>query len=1094
MAKKESFHSLLVLNHWMLGFFYGASFAKLQERLRDPRLEGVNEETGQTKFFHELTNYLFDVNRIPENVLRRYDLNIIGYWNRITVKRNVAENTVMRMKYFQYLSLLFTEIYFDWYFNHHDALLAGLNKALAAFNEPRETADGFQRYLAEELNKIAFWNATGSGKTLLLHINILQYRHYQKGKIDKIILLTPNEGLSRQHLLELDRSGLSGHLFTESNDLFSQSGQAVEIIDINKLADEKGEKTFAVESFEGRNLVLVDEGHRGTSGGSGGEWLKRREYLCKDGFSIEYSATFGQAVSGGKNVEALKYELQREVAKRKTPKPTKREISDVILSEDDVLELRRKSVKESYAKCVLFDYSYKFFYEDGYGKESLILNLKDDDKPETNHKYLTACLLSFYQQQYLFRTHAERIADFKIEKPLWIFVGNKVQDDDGDILAILKFFARFVNHAAESIHCIRELKNDQALLLDPKGHNVFSKRFVPIYNRDENEIFSDVLHTVFNSESCQRLKLLVLKNGTGELGLQLGSNTPFGVINIGDPEKFAKMCLENSELISLFDTEPEDAFGNSLFNTINDKESKVNVLIGSRKFTEGWSSWRVSTMGLMNMGRGEGSQIIQLFGRGVRLKGRNYSLQRSRQDERPEGCFLQMLETLNIFGIRADYMAQFKDYLREEGVTPSDEILEVEFVTQRNSRAGRLKTLRLKDGYKNNQASGFKRTTPVTLFEVPKAFAGKIKPANYTLDLYPKIEALRSNELKSATQDDDKKTIKMPRECFCFFNWDKLYRELMEFKAERCLFNIRLDKRRLVEFCTTQDDWYTLLAPPEEFQLRGFSDIQRFEEVLGALLLGYTDKFYETLQNAYESQFLEYVTLADDDPSLLASYRFEIDEGDEGRVYFERLNKLKALVESKEIGEINKWSDSNMVAICFDRHLYYPLMHIADPKSMPLKMRPIGLVESEHLFVMDLMAFYNSPDGEKFFKNKDLYLMRNASSKDKGVGFALAGNFYPDFMLWLIDGDKQYLTFIDPKGIRQVDLGSAKLKLYKEIKKLEKDLGDGDIILNSFILSMTKFADLLNNSQSPSQLESKHILFLEDGGPKYLPKMFSLMK
>jgi hypothetical protein len=51
---------------------------------------------------------------------------------------------------------------------------------------------------------------------------------------------------------------------------------------------------------------------------------------------------------------------------------------------------------------------------------------------------------------------------------------------------------------------------------------------------------------------------------------------------------------------------------------LNNKDSQLHVLIGSRKFTEGWSSWRVSTMGLLNMGKGEGSQIIQLFGRGVR--------------------------------------------------------------------------------------------------------------------------------------------------------------------------------------------------------------------------------------------------------------------------------------------------------------------------------------------------------------------------------------------------------------------------------------------------------------------------------------------
>ena len=48
------------------------------------------------------------------------------------------------------------------------------------------------------------------------------------------------------------------------------------------------------------------------------------------------------------------------------------------------------------------------------------------------------------------------------------------------------------------------------------------------------------------------------------------------------------------------------------------------------KFTESWNSWRVSTMGLMNVGSTEGSQIIRLFGRGIGLKGHRRSLKRLR--------------------------------------------------------------------------------------------------------------------------------------------------------------------------------------------------------------------------------------------------------------------------------------------------------------------------------------------------------------------------------------------------------------------------------------------------------------------------------
>ena len=66
-------------------------------------------------------------------------------------------------------------------------------------------------------------------------------------------------------------------------------------------------------------------------------------------------------------------------------------------------------------------------------------------------------------------------------------------------------------------------------------------------------------------------------------------------------------------------SESEDVLAEGLFNNINKPDNRINILIGAKKFIEGWDSWRVTAMGLLNIGRQEGSQIIQLFGRGVRL-------------------------------------------------------------------------------------------------------------------------------------------------------------------------------------------------------------------------------------------------------------------------------------------------------------------------------------------------------------------------------------------------------------------------------------------------------------------------------------------
>src|SRR5690606_9584340 len=284
----------------------------------------------------------------------------------------------------------------------------------------------------------------------------------------------------------------------------------------------------------------------------------------------------------------------------------------------------------------------------------------------------------------------------------------------------------------------------------------------------------------------------------------------------------------------------------ALFGTLNDRDSRLNVLIGSRKFTEGWSSWRVSTMGLLNMGKGEGSQIIQLFGRGVRLKGKDFSLKRSLPHERPKGLHLDKLESLNIFGVKADYMATFKDYLREEGITPSDEVLTLDFETKANLPAGKLKTLALKDGYKDNQKLGFKRKVFPTLYEFPDQFIDKetgkpkIKTPHVVLDLYPRVEALSSKDKgTTALTTEARNKGKLNQTLFPAFNWDRIYLALQDYKLQRSWSNLRLERQKLIDFCAGTQDWYTLFIPAAELNVTTFADIRKQEDILLRLLTDY---------------------------------------------------------------------------------------------------------------------------------------------------------------------------------------------------------------------------------------------------------------
>jgi len=286
------------------------------DRLRD--VPAGFDAGGESEYARAL--YLSPAAHVRTEELGEYDANIVAHRHklRMTVEQGRA------WKPYQWLALLFTERYLHRYFHDPEALCTDLNRARTTDRLTKDTPN----YTLDDLRTIAFQSATGSGKTLLMHAHILQYRQYltqSGGRLNNVVLLTPNEQMSIQHEKELKASGLPARLFSAEAgvDLFPH----VEIIDLNKLAEKKGVKRIAVGDFGDNNLVLVDEGHLGASGRV---WRERRKELSRGGFTFEYSATFNQ-----------------------------------IAGKDDAL-------RDAYGKCLLFDYAYRWFHEDGYGKDYVI--------------------------------------------------------------------------------------------------------------------------------------------------------------------------------------------------------------------------------------------------------------------------------------------------------------------------------------------------------------------------------------------------------------------------------------------------------------------------------------------------------------------------------------------------------------------------------------------------------------------------------------------------------------------------------------------------------------------------------------------------
>ena len=1072
----------LVLNQWLFslfglpsndGFFtwHGKRLPLLEAFKQKFQLSedsaGGLDENNIHRFHTALTNQTDPLPELPDDLLLEYDQNIVRHTQRLNECRLARGEEAIAWKYFQYLSLLFTEIYLDRYFADPVALLSSISEQIERYNSDKPEADQVAPLdpdgdVTGQLNKLAFWSATGSGKTLIMHANILQYQHYlakhrRRRELNRIILLTPNEGLSYQHLREFQAAGIEAELFDKNGrGLFA--GQAVEIIDINKLRDEMGDKTVAVDAFENNNLVLIDEGHRGASSGETGTWMRFRNALCEQGFSFEYSATFGQAVKGSSRLT------------------------------------------DQYARCVLFDYSYKYFYSDGYGKDYQILNLDPQTQENTMEVYLAACLLAFFQQLRLYEEQSTACRPFNLEKPLWIFVGGRVTAslstrDASDVVEILRFLARFLGDRAGSTARISRVLEEGLVAAD--GRNLFARRFAYLNSLGltPEQLFDEIQSKIFNAPGGGAIHVENLKGVTGEVALRVGDNDPFGVINVGDDTKLCKLCEDEDALLV-----GERDFKGSLFQDINRPNSTVNLLIGSKKFTEGWNSWRVSTMGLMNVGSTEGSQIIQLFGRGVRLKGYDGSLKRSSRLNLPDDVVrpphLAMLETLNIFGIKADYMAQFREFLEEEGLPSNEERIEFLLPVIRNLGKKQLKTIRLKkaiNGVNTEFGDAFKKLGPVPTLAPPdpmKEAATRYLQTNpVMLNWYPKIQALRSSGVGTVEEDYRPDRCVLTKRHIAFLDMDALYFELQRFKAERAWHNLNLPRHILADLLADQS-WYRLLIPESELAFDSFEKIHLWQELAEALLKKYCERYYSFRKKEWELPHLEYRNLDASDPNFPqvsedfpdGYYRILVEESQTDIV--EKLRELKAQIDT---GALRPWQFRGLSAIPFGHHLYEPLLHLA---GSAVEVSPVPLNQGERRFVEDLKAYCDS--SPTLLQDKELYLLRNLS-KGRGVGFFEAGNFHPDFIVWLIADGQEYISFVDPKGIRNLGAQDPKIQFHRTIKEIEERLDDSTVTLNSFVVSNTPVHEMqMLWDVDKAQMEAWHVLFQKEDKESYIEMLLTM--
>lgn len=1062
--KDIPFAQQTALFHWMLRQLEAESWEKLPlTALKEA--EGDDQGSVPSPFAEVLKLRLFPLQRLPHADLDRLDARVWEATAKVNAKRG---DEPIRWKYFQYLGLLFTELYLERFFTDREKLREDLNEFLAGFNAERgldlppygvddETG-------ADDLARLAFWQATGSGKTLLLHAHWYQYhaaleRHGLK-RPDQVLLITPNAGLSTQHLRECRLSGLRGAPVEKGNQGSLVGRSDIQVAEITRFTDKPGPTTLATTWFEGQNLVFVDEGHRGSSSVDG-EWRKRRKALAGKGFCFEYSATFAQAAR-----------------------------------KDD-------SIRTEYGRSVLFDYAYRRFHGDGYGKHWRILNIRDQrfGQALNQRAYLTAALTVLVQQLRVFRAQPALAAEHNLAKPFGIFVGASVTKtsetaEQTDVMKVVKLLADLVHprERAQNEALLGRLLRGELGFLNQQGHDIFHPETT--FGEVKDQVDGATLYTALLAELCNAsapglLHVQELKEASGELALSVGENPPFAVINVGDPAGVRRLC-EDARYAGLIDVQ-EKAFKGSLFDEIDKAGSPLTLLIGSRKFTEGWSSWRVSVMGLLNLGKAPGTQIIQLFGRGVRLKGKDRSLKRAShrygyaKAGSEEAC-LRVLETLSVFGVEANYMDQFEEELKAEGLV-REESADSTVVVLPTARLDPLPALRVIRPPKVSFAESSER--PVLGFD-PRV--GEI-----VVDAHARVQSREDPGARGGAAAIEKHAKQGPLDAFAFLDHQRLYSDLVRLKNVKSFTNLALP--RVVEWQGREvpltyalfqhGAWYKVAAPAAMLEVSSLRHKELWQQLASELACRYAERFYQQHRLRYQSQHSSVVWLSDLPPHEREKYlpdRYEVEieqtEGGQGEAL---VAWVKALAEKVKRREFDDKYTGILESVGIGHHLYNPLLYLPKGGKHALRVvtRPTALNEGELAFVRDLESYLAKKPAA--LGDAEVYLLRNESRK--GTGFFEIGGYYPDFMLWILKGGTQWLTFVDPKGMgRMTDLkGWAKIKLWETLQIIAaKNPGLG-VKLDSWLVSVTPVLQAPVEFQDPQAAFGLHIVHQKN--PDYVERM-----
>ena len=164
-----------------------------------------------------------------------------------------------------------------------------------------------------------------------------------------------------------------------------------------------------------------------------------------------------------------------------------------------------ESLRDAYGKSLIFDYPYRAFHADGYGKDYAISNLPKGDEDENSRMYLLGCLLSFYRQCRIWREGHAAWSDFNVTRPLWVFLGKTVTGGSradkatrSDVVRILDFLGWVLARGDRVRPMIVRLVSGDSGLINEEDADFFAGRFDDLKGEDAGALYDDICEALFH--------------------------------------------------------------------------------------------------------------------------------------------------------------------------------------------------------------------------------------------------------------------------------------------------------------------------------------------------------------------------------------------------------------------------------------------------------------------------------------------------------------------------------------------------------------------------------------------------------------------